>query len=100
MMFADFVGPEYQPDGFDVYKLLAGQYLRLAINDDSAKAFGSQPWNGGIPPYEWVGEQLAPQFGYKYGDDNLPVFEYYGYYKPEKNAHEFRYLYVPVQKAI
>ena len=47
---------------------------------------------------EWIGEQLAPQFGYQYGDDHLPVFEYYGYFKPEKNAHEFRYLYVPVEK--
>ena len=98
VMFADLVGTENQPEGFDVYNLPAGQYLRLAINEDSAKALGSQPWEGGIPPYEWVGEQLAPQFGYHYGDDRLPVFEYYGYYKPEKNAHEFRYLYVPVEK--
>jgi DNA-binding transcriptional MerR regulator/DNA gyrase inhibitor GyrI len=96
VMFADLVGTENQPEGFDVYKLPAGQYLRLAINEDSAKALGSQLWEGGIPPYEWVGEQLAPQFGYRYGNDRLPVFEYYGYYKPEKNAHEFRYLYVPV----
>lgn len=98
VMFGFLVGTEGQPDGFDVYKLPTGQYLRLAINDESAKALGSQPWNGGIPPYEWIGEQLAPQFGYHYGDDRLPVFEYYGYYKPEKNAHEFRYLYVPVEK--
>ncbi|HBL84350.1 MAG: hypothetical protein A2Y17_05015 [Clostridiales bacterium GWF2_38_85] len=99
VMFGDLVGTEHQPDGFDVYKLPAGQYLRIEINDESAKALGSQPWNGGIPPYKWIGEQLAPQFGYRYGDDHLPVFEYYGYYKPEKNAHEFRYLYVPVEKA-
>ena len=72
--------------------------MRLAINDDSAKALGSQPWEGGMPPFGWVGEQLAPQFGYRYGDDRLPVFEYYGFYKPEKNAHEFTYLYVPVEK--
>ena len=69
-----------------------------ACNDDSAKALNEQPWAGGMPPFEWVGEQLAPQFGYHYGDDHLPVFEYYGYYKPDKNAHEFRYLYVPVEK--
>jgi DNA-binding transcriptional MerR regulator len=98
VMFGDLVGTEKQPEGFDVYKLPAGQYLRIAITDESAKALGAKPWNGGIPPYEWIGEQLAPQFGYKYGDDHLPVFEYYGYYKPEKNAHEFRYLYVPVEK--
>jgi len=98
VMFGDLVGTEYQPDGFDVYKLPAGQYLRIEITDESAKSLGSEPWNGGIPPYEWVGEQLAPQFGYHYGNDRLPVFEYYGYYKPEKNSHEFRYLYVPVEK--
>lgn len=100
VMFGDLVGTENQPECFDVYKLPTGQYLRLSITDESAKALGSQPWNGGIPPYEWIGEQLAPQFGYQYGDDHLPVFEYYGYYKPEKNAHEFRYLYVPVEKII
>jgi len=98
VMFADLVGTENQPDGFDVYKVPVGQYLRLAINEDSAKALGSQPWEGGMPPFEWVGEQLAPQFGYRYGDDHLPVFEYYGFYKPKKNAHEFTYLYVPVEK--
>lgn len=98
VMCGFLVGTENQPDGFDVYKVPSGQYLRFAINDDSAKALGSQPWKGGMPPFEWVGEQLAPQFGYQYGDDYLPVFEYYGYYKPERNAHEFRFLYVPVQK--
>ena len=72
-----------------MYNLPSGQYLHLAINDDSAKALGSQPFNGGIPPYKWIGEQLAPQFGYQYGDDHLPVFEYYGYYKPEKIRTNF-----------
>ena len=36
--------------------------------------------------------------GVKYGDDKLPIYEYYGFYNPEKNAHEFGYLYVPVDK--
>ncbi|MCL2512532.1 MAG: effector binding domain-containing protein [Oscillospiraceae bacterium] len=98
VMCADLVGTENQPDGFDVHKVPDGKYMRFAINDDSAKALGAQPWEGGMPPFEWVGEQLAPQFGYKYGDDRLPVFEYYGYYKPKRKAHEFRYLYVPVEK--
>jgi DNA-binding transcriptional MerR regulator len=98
VMFGFLVGTEHQPDGFDIYKLPAGQYLRIAINDETANAVGAPPWQGGIPPYEWIGEQLAPQFGYQYGDDRLPVFEYYGFYKPDKNAHEFRYLYVPVEK--
>ncbi|MFT3950987.1 MAG: effector binding domain-containing protein [Oscillospiraceae bacterium] len=98
VMFAELVATENQPEEFDVYKLPVGQYLRMSITDENAKSLGSEPWNGGIPPYEWIGEQLAPQFGYQYGDNYLPVFEYYGFYNPKKNAHEFRYLYVPVKK--
>jgi hypothetical protein len=98
VMFGQLVGDEHQPDGFDVYKLPVGQYMRIAITDESVKALGVPPFHGGVPPYEWVGEKLAPQFGYRYGDDHLPVFEYYGYYNPEKNAHDFNYLYVPVEK--
>ncbi len=47
----------------------------------------------------WAG-QLAPQFGYRYGDDRLPVFEYYGYYKPERNAHEFSLFICACQKSL
>jgi len=98
VLFGSLTDTEKQPDGFDIIKLPAGQYIRNAITDEAASAVGAVPWNGGIPPYEWVLEQLAPQFGYWKGDDRLPVFEYYGFYNAEKNAHEFRYLYVPVQK--
>jgi hypothetical protein len=98
VMFGFLVSTDEQPDGFDIYKLPAGQYIRISLNDEAALAVGDIPWNGGIPPYKWVGEQLAPVFGYRYGNDTLPFFEYYGYYNQEKNAHEFRFLYVPVQK--
>jgi len=33
------------------------------------------------------------------GSDTSPIFEYYGYYNSDKRAHEFCYLYVPVEKA-
>ena len=98
VMFAFLVGTAQQPEAFDVYQLPAAQYLRIALDDDTAKAVASEPWNGGIPPYEWLGERIAPQFGYRMGNDDMAIFEYYGYYQPEKNAHEFRWLYVPVIK--
>ncbi|MCL2884450.1 MAG: effector binding domain-containing protein [Oscillospiraceae bacterium] len=98
VMCGFLVGTEQQPAGFDVYKVPTGQYLRIAITEESAAALGAPPWEGGKPPLEWVGEQLAPQFGYRCGGDRLSVFEYYGYYKSDQNMHEFRYLYVPVEK--
>jgi len=100
VLFGFLVGTDKQPRKFDVIKVPAGQYLRIAFTDENAKALGAPPFHGGKPPYEWVGEQLAPQFGYTYGDDRLPVFEYYGFWNAERNAHEFRYLYVPVEKKI
>ena len=98
VMFGFLVAMEQQPDGFDIYKVPATQYIRICMCEETAKTLEHEPWNGGIPPYEWIGEQIAPKFGYRYGNDTLPIFEYYGYYNPDKNAHEFRYLYVPVEK--
>lgn len=98
VMFGFLVATDQQPDGFDIYKVPAAKYVRIRMCDETAKALGRDPWRGGIPPYEWIGEQIAPKFGYKYGDDALPIFEYYGYYNPGKNAHEYCYLYVPVEK--
>jgi predicted transcriptional regulator YdeE len=97
-MYASLVASDHQPDGFDVYKVPAAKYARIRMCDETAKALGREPWKGGIPPFEWIGEQIAPKIGYRYGDDKLPIFEYYGFYNPEKNAHEFNYLYVPVDK--
>ena len=53
---------------------------------------------GGIPPYQWIGEQIAPELGYSYGNDTLPIVEYYGFFKPEEGTHEYCYLYVPIKE--
>jgi len=81
----------------DVYIAPAAQYMRIRISEETAIALGHAPWMGGIPPHGWIGEQLAPQFGYTYGCDTLPVVEYYGFYNPSIGEHEYCYLYVPVQ---
>lgn len=88
-----------QPDCFDVYKAPFARYMRLLVCDGTAAALGREPWHGGIPPFGWIGELAAPRFGYKYGCDRLPIFEYYGFYDPKKNAHRYCYLYVPVEKS-
>lgn len=100
VMFGFLVGAGQQPGGYDLYAVPSAQYMRLRMGEETAKALNREPWPGGIPPYEWIGEQVAPAFGYRYGDDALPIFEYYGYYNPDKNAHEFCYLYVPVQPSL
>lgn len=99
VMSGFLIGTEQRLSGFNIYKVSAAQYMRIRMCDETAKLLDRQPWHGGIPPYEWIGEQISPKFGYKYGDDTFPVFEYYGYCQPHKNAHEFCYLYVPVEKA-
>ena len=97
-MFGFLAGTERQPDGFDILKVPAARFARIRMWDETAKALGHEPFKGGIPPHEWIGKEIAPALGYKYGDDTLPIFEYYGYYDPSKYAHEFSYLYVPVEK--
>lgn len=56
-----------------------------------------KPWTGGIPPYEWIGEKIAPEFGDTYGKDILLIVEYY-YHNPDTYDVEACYLYVPVQE--
>ncbi len=99
VMFGFLVGMERQPEVFDIVRVPAALYMRIPMCDKTAKALDSEPWRGGIPPYAWIGEQVAPTFGYRYGDAALPIFEYYGHYNAEQRAHEFSYLYVPVEKA-
>ncbi|MEA4824394.1 MAG: GyrI-like domain-containing protein [Clostridiaceae bacterium] len=99
VMFGFLVATEQQPDVFDIFKVPAAQYMRIRLCDETAEALGRKQFHGGIPPYEWIGEQIAPKFGYQYGNNTLPIFEYYGYYNPNKGKHEFCYLYVPVEKA-
>lgn len=51
-----------------------------------------------MPPYDWITEIIAPEFGYKVGNDKAPLIEYYAYFDPSRNKHEFCDLYVPVTK--
>ena len=69
--------------------------MRIRMCDETAKSLGREPWQGAIPPYQWIGEDIAPKLGYQYGDETLPVFECYGDYDSIKNVHESCYLYVP-----
>ena len=93
-MFAFLVNTESQPDGFDVYRIPAGIYMRLALAEESAQALGVEPWSGGPPPEEWIASRLAPQFGYSQAFD-LPVIEYYGYLHGSTDVAN-AFLYVPV----
>ena len=98
VMIGFLVGTENQPKDFDVLKFPVAQYMRVSLDETTARALDEKPWRGGIPPYHWITEKLAPKFGYTVGDDTLPIFEYYGYYNPTTNAHKLRYLYVPIMK--
>lgn len=98
VMFGFLVETDEQPDCYDIIRLPSSLYMRVQICDETFKALGVEPWTGGIPPYNWIGEYIAPKFGYKYGDDTLPIFEYYGHNKIDNNI-EVCYLYVPVSKA-
>ncbi len=95
VMFAYLVDTEQQPEGLDVFKLPAGQYMCIPLGDNSvATAIGVEPWYGGPPPHEWVGEHIAPHFGYACAGDALPVIEYYACENGEWHA----WMYVPVEK--
>lgn len=98
VMFGFFVATEVQPVFYDIYKIPAAKFLRIKICNETAKALGHEPWGGGIPPYQWIGEQIAPKFGYTYGSDVLPIIEYYGFFRPEAGTHAYCYLYVPVKE--
>ncbi len=99
VMFGFLVSTDVQPASYDLYKVPSAKYLRIRMCNETAGALGHEPWAGGIPPYQWIGEQIAPQLGYTYGNDILPIVEYYGFFKPEVGAHEYCYLYVPVQES-
>ena len=98
VMFGFLTAAEIQPDSYDIYKVPAARFLRIRMCDETARALGHEPWTGGVPPYHWIGEQIAPELGYTYGSDALPIVEYYGFYQPEAGAHEYCYLYVPVKE--
>lgn len=98
VLFGFLVDEELQPDAYDIYKVPAAKFLRIRICGETARALGHDPWMGGIPPYRWIGEQIAPELGYTYGSDTLPIIEYYGFFKPEEGRHTYCYLYVPVKE--
>ncbi|MCX4346149.1 MAG: GyrI-like domain-containing protein, partial [Lachnospiraceae bacterium] len=97
VMFGFLVESENQPESYDLLKLPGAYYMRLRICDEAAAALEQKPWKGGVPPYGWIAEDIAPKLGY-IGVDTSPVFEYYGYFDPDKNEHKYCYLYVPVRK--
>lgn len=97
VMFGFLVASERQPDCYDVIKVPAALYMKIQICNDTFTALEVEPWTGGIPPYEWIGERIAPEFGYTYGDDALPIVEYYKH-APDNYAIAACYLYVPVQE--
>lgn len=98
VMFGFLVSTAEQPECFDLVRFPSAQYMRIRICDETAKYLDREPWLGGIPPYDWIGELIAPHLGYTYGEDILPIFEYYGDYHPVENYPQVCYLYVPVQK--
>lgn len=98
VMFGFLVATDVQPGSYDIYKVPATKFLRIKICEETARILGHEPWLGGIPPYQWIGEQIAPRLGYTYGSDKLPIIEYYGFFKPEQGTHEYCYLYVPVSE--
>lgn len=97
VFFGFRVETDEQPDCYDLIKVPRALFMRVKICDETFKALGVEPWTGGIPPYEWIGEYIAPKFGYKYGADSYPIFEYSGHSKTNDSV-EVCYLYVPVQK--
>ena len=97
VMFGFQVQTEKQPECYDVVKVPESVYMKIEICNDTFEALGVEPWKGGIPPYEWIGEILAPKFGYVYGEDTLPIVEYYKH-RPVTFEVEACYLYVPVKK--
>lgn len=98
VMFGFLVESDDQPERYDIIKVPAALYMKIQICNDTFEALGVEPWTGGIPPYEWIGEYLAPKFGYTYGDDTLPIFEYYKHNLDNQDV-EACYLYVPVQES-
>lgn len=101
VMFGEMVRTNEQSDGFDILYIPTAIYMRILICDETANALNKEPWHGGIPPYSWIYDLLAPHFGYKPGSDILPIIEYYGHYKPgEPKIYENKlcFLYVPIEK--
>lgn len=98
VMFGFLVATPEQADCYDLLRVPVSHYMRIPICDETALALGQTPWTGGIPPYEWIGEQIAPELGFTYGSPLLPIIEYYGFFDSKKDIPQCCYLYVPVQE--
>lgn len=94
VFFGFLVRDHKQPEGFDMRWLPEGRYLRLEINEATARALDSEPWTGGVPPYQWVSESIGPRLGFVCGDSELPIVEYYSH--QENGEINGCWLYVPV----
>ena len=99
MMYAFLTSSREQPCECEFCEAPEGLYMKISLSDSTAEALGKPPWHGGIPPYEWVTEQIALALGYVCGDGELPIAEYYGFFSMTTFEHDCRYLYVPVRKA-
>lgn len=96
LMIGDLCAEAAQDGGCDLLELPAALFICLRLTDEAAAALGREPWRGGIPPYEWIGAEIAPKFGYKLDRSGVPVIEYYGFFDIATLSHRYRYLYVPV----
>ena len=94
IFFGFLVESRKQPDGFDLLWLPGGRFLRVEINEQTAKALEAEPWAGGVPPFQWVTDTLGPQLGFSTGDSPLPIVEYYRH--AEDGGISGCWLYVPV----
>ena len=100
VFFGFLVQSHKQPEGFDMRWLPEGQYLKVEINEQTAKALESESWTGGeagvtAPPFQWVSESLGPRLGFSCQDSELPIVEYYRH--KDDGSIDGCWLYVPVQ---
>lgn len=95
VFFGFLVQSNKQPQGFDMRWLPEGQYLKVEINEQTAKALESEPWTGGVPPFQWVSESIGPKLGFSCADSELPIVEYY--HHKEDGGIDGCWLYVPVK---
>ncbi len=96
VFFGFLVENRNQPNGFDMLWLPGGQFLRVEINEQTAKALETEPWTGGVPPFQWVSETLGPRLGFSATDSVLPIVEYY--HHQEDGTIDGCWLYVPVRR--
>lgn len=94
VFFGFLVREHKQPKGFDMYWLPEGQYLRVEINQATADALNTEPWEGGVPPFQWISESLGPRLGFACEDSQLPIVEYY--HHRANGEIDGCWLYVPV----